>query len=137
MSSATVKFDTVREARENLKHLLDAADDGRPATVTRDARRVAAVDADRLLYFLTSVHPSGVEAVAEEGGWSLYLPGTPIAADGATIDIAVDEMIDSMRDYAEAWTQRLRLAPNHADNWGLVQIIALSSDEQLRTWILA
>ena len=136
MSSATVKFDTVREARENLKQLLDAADDGRPATVTRDSRRVAAVDADRLLYFLTRVHPAGVEAVAEAGGWSLYLPGTPIAADGATIDAAVDEMIDSMRDYAEAWSQRLRLAPNHVDNWSLVQIIALSSDEQLRTWIL-
>ena len=137
MSSASIEYGSVREAREHFKQLLDAADDGRPATVTRDSRRVAAVDADRLLYFLTRVHPAGVEAVAEAGGWSLYLPGTPIAADGATIDAAVDEMIDSMRDYAEAWSQRLRLAPNHADNWGLVQIIALSSDEQLRTWILA
>jgi hypothetical protein len=46
-------------------------------------------------------------------------------------------MIDALRDYAEAWTERLRLAPNHADNWGLVQIITLASDGQLRDWLLA
>jgi hypothetical protein len=69
--------------------------------------------------------------VAEGDGWSVYLPG--IAADGAT----VEEMIDALRDYAEAWTERLRLAPNHADNWGLVQIITLASDGQLRDWLLA
>lgn len=46
-------------------------------------------------------------------------------------------MVDALRDYAEEWADRLRLAPNHADNWGLVQIVALSSDEQLRDWLLA
>jgi hypothetical protein len=26
-------------------------------------------------------------------------------------------------------------APNHRDNWGLVQLIGLSDDEQLREWL--
>ena len=50
--SSTVDYRSAREAREHFKEILDAADDGRPATVTRDARRVAAVDADRLVHFL-------------------------------------------------------------------------------------
>jgi predicted RNase H-like HicB family nuclease len=135
--SSQVEYRSAREAREHFKDILDAADDGRPATVTRDARRVAAVDADRLVHFLTRVRPSGAEVVAENDGWSLFIPGLPVAADGATLDEAVEEMIDALRDYAEEWADHLRLAPNHAENWGLVQMVALSSDEQLRDWLLA
>lgn len=137
MATATVNYGSAREAREHFKDLLDAADEGRPATVTRDTRRVAAVDADRLVYFLIRLHPSGAQAVPDGDGWSIFLPGVPVAADGATIEAAVAEMIGALRDYAEAWTERLRLAPNHEDNWGLVQIITLASDEQLRNWLLA
>ena len=130
-----VVLGSAREGRERLKELLDAADDGRPATISREGRRVAALDADRLLAFLMQVTPSGAQAVAENDGWSIYLPGLPIAADGATLDDAVDELVDALRDYAQAWTDRLRLAPNHADNWGLVHLVTLASDEQLRTWL--
>lgn len=137
MATAAVNYGSAREAREHFKDLLDAADEGRPAMVTRDERRVAAVDADRLVYFLTRLHPSGVQAVADGDGWSIFLPGVPVAADGATIEEAVEEMVDALRDYAEAWTERLRLAPNHEDNWGLVQIVTLASDDQLRNWLLA
>jgi antitoxin (DNA-binding transcriptional repressor) of toxin-antitoxin stability system len=137
MTTASVSYGSAREAREHFKDLLDAAVDGRPAMVTRDERRIAAVDADRLVSFLTRMRPSDVQAVADGDGWSLFLPGVPVAADGATIDEAVDEMVDALRDYAEAWVERLRLAPNHADNWGLVQIVTLASDEQLRGWLLA
>ena len=137
MATATDNYGSAREGREHFKDLLDAADEGRPATVTRDERRVAAVDADRLVYFLTRLHPSGAQAVADGDGWSLFLPGVPVAADGTTIEEAVEEMVDALRDYAEAWTERLRLAPNHQDNWGLVQIVTLASDNQLRTWLLA
>lgn len=135
--STPVVYPSAREAREHFKDILDAADEGRPATITRDARRVAAVDADRLVHFLVSIRPSGAQAVAENDGWSLFIPGLPVAADGATLDDAVAEMIDALRDYADAWVERLRLAPNHADNWGLIQIVALASDEQLREWLLA
>ena len=137
MATATVNYASAREAREHFKDLLDAADEGRPATVTRETRRVAAVDADRLVHFLTRLHPSGAQAVPDGDGWSVILPRVPVAADGVTIEDAVDEMVDALRDYAEAWSERLRLAPNHEDNWGLVQIVTLASDEQLRNWLMA
>jgi predicted RNase H-like HicB family nuclease len=125
-----------RGAREHFEDILDAADDGRPAIVVRGDRRVVAVDADRLVQLLTTVRPAEAQAVAENDGWSLFIPGLPVAADGATLDEAVEEMIDALRDYADAWIDRLRLAPNHADNWGLVQIVALASDARLRDWLL-
>lgn len=133
----TTTYRSVREGREHFKDLLDAAGDGRPATVNRDGQRVAAVDADRLVHFLTSVHPSGAQALGENDGWTLYLPGLPFAVDGDTLDAAVEDMIVALREYADDWVDHLRLAPNHADNWGLVQIVALSDDSQLRKWLLS
>ena len=126
---------SVSEARQKFKDVLDAAVEGRPVTVSRGQRHVAAVDADRLTDVLTRLIPAKARLVAEGGGWSIMLPNLPIAADGATLDEALDEMVDALRDYAHDWTDRLRLAPNHADNWGLVQIIEMSSDKALKDWL--
>jgi predicted RNase H-like HicB family nuclease len=82
------------------------------------------------------VCPSKAEVVAEAGGWSVFLPGLPLAADGATFDEAIEEMVQALREYAEDWQDRLRTAPNHEDNWGLVQLIALSDDVELRDWLV-
>jgi predicted RNase H-like HicB family nuclease len=135
MSATDVHYDTVTEARAHFSALIDAAEAGIPATVRRDRRRAAVVDADRLRHFLVSVHPARAEVVAEGSGWSVLLPGLPIAADGETFDKALDEMVSALREYAEDWADHLRHAPNHEQNWGLVQIIDLSSDEQLRDWL--
>ncbi len=59
-----------------------------------------------------------------------------MAADGASFDDAIDEMIDALREYAEDWQDHLLDAPNHRDNWGLVQLISLSDDEQLHDWLV-
>jgi hypothetical protein len=131
-----VHYDSYPEARAHLKNLLDAAERGRVATVRRDAGQAAAVvDVERLRRFLASVSPSRAEVVAEAGGWSIFIPGLPIAADGATFDEAVGEMIVALREYAEDWQDRLLDAPNHRENWGLVQLISLSDDKQLRDWL--
>ncbi|GAA5169122.1 hypothetical protein GCM10023321_64170 [Pseudonocardia eucalypti] len=124
------------EARAHLKDLLDAAERGRVATVRRDSARTAMVDVERLRYFLASLLPSRAEVVAEDGGWSAFIPGVPVAADGETFDDAVDEMLAALREYAEDWQDHLLDAPNHRDNWGLVQLIELSDDRQLRNWII-
>lgn len=133
---SAVHYNSYTDARTHLKDLLDAAGQGRVATVRRDAEYAAVVDAERLRYALSKLCQSPAEAVSEGDGWSLFLPGLPIAADGATFDEAVDEMIVALREYAEDWQSRLSHAPNHRENWGLVQMIALSSDEQLRDWLL-
>ena len=135
MPVTEVHYDTVTEARAHFSALIDAAEAGVPATVRRDRLRAAVVDADRLRHFLVTVRPARAEVVAEAGGWSILLPGLPIAADGETFDQAIDEMVAALREYAEDWADHLRHASNHEKNWGLVQIIDLSSDEELRDWL--
>ena len=128
-------YDSYTEARTHLKELLDAAEQGRPATVRRDDSTAMVVDANRLLSFLRDVCPSRAQVVAEAGGWSIFIPGLPVAADGASFDEAVTEMIDALREYADDWQDHLDNVPNHTNNWGLVNLIALSSDDQLRQWL--
>lgn len=131
-----VHYDSYTEARSNLKNLLDAAESGQVATVRRDAATTAVLDAARLRYFLASVVPSHAQVVQEGGGWSVFIPGLPAAADGATFDEAVTEMAGALREYAQDWQDHLLNAANHRDNWGLVQLISLSDDAQLREWLV-
>jgi predicted RNase H-like HicB family nuclease len=133
---SAVHFDSYTEARAHLKDLLDAAEQGRVATVRRDSSTTAVVDVERLRGFLASIVPSRAQVVPEAGGWSVFIPGLPVSADGSSFDEAITEMIDALREYAEDWQERLLDAPNHRDNWGLVQLISFSDDEQLRDWLV-
>ncbi|MFJ5957655.1 type II toxin-antitoxin system HicB family antitoxin [Paenarthrobacter sp. NPDC092416] len=134
--SASAHFPTLRSGRAHLKDVLDAAASGRPASISRDDVRIAAVDAARLVEFMAKVRPANAQLVQEAGGWSVFLPGLPTAADGATYDEALDEAVLALRDYADAWNDRLRLAPNHSNNWGLVQMVEAASDERLKAWLV-
>lgn len=129
-------FDSYTDARTHLKDLLDAAEKGRVATIRRDHARTAVVDVVRLQHVLVSMNQPRAHVVAESDGWSVYIPGLPVAADGETFDEAITEMIASLREYAEDWQDRLLDTPNHRDNWGLVQLIGLSDDTQLREWLV-
>jgi predicted RNase H-like HicB family nuclease len=131
-----VHYDSYTQARNNLKNLLDAAENGQVATVRRESATTAVLDAARLRYFLASVVPSRAQVVQEGDGWSVFIPGLPVAADGATFDEAIDEMVEALREYAQDWQDRLLHAPNHRENWGLVQLISLSDDDQLREWLV-
>ncbi|GGK72129.1 type II toxin-antitoxin system HicB family antitoxin [Streptomyces flaveus] len=133
---SAVHYESYTQARAHLKDLLDASDEGRVATVRRDSGRAAVVDVERLRRHLSLVCPSKAEVVAEAGGWSVFLPGLPLAADGATFDEAIEEMVQALREYAEDWQERLRTAPNHEENWGLVQLIVLSDDAELHDWLV-
>jgi predicted RNase H-like HicB family nuclease len=131
-----VHFDSYTEARAHLKMLLDAAEQGRVATVRRDSARTAIVEVERLRHYLAAVAPSHAKVVPEDNGWSIFIPGLPIAADGRTFNEAVAEMIAALREYAEDWQDHLLDALNHRENWGLVQLISLSDDDQLREWLV-
>jgi hypothetical protein len=72
------------------------------------------------------------QIVAESDGWSAFIPGLPISADGGTRDQAIAELIDALREYAVDWREWLRDAPNHRRHQGLVQLIEMSDDERLR-----
>ena len=127
-------YGTLTEGRNHFPELLDAAEAGRPATVTRGAHRAAVVDAARLQRALGMLVPAA-EMVAEGGGWSVFIRGLPLAADGGSVTEALEEMVLVLREYSEDWSERLLHAPNHSANWGLVQFVDLSTDTQLMDWL--
>lgn len=129
-----VQFDSVAEGRAHLKELLDAAAGGIPARLNRDRDRFAVVDATRLRHFLSSASRRP-EVIAEGDGWSVFIAGTPVAADGVSLEEAIHETVDALRDYAADWVDHLSTAANHVDNWGLVQLVVLSSDVELADWL--
>jgi len=129
------QFATLSEARAHLTDLTDAAISGRPAGYARDGLRVAAVDAERLRDALSRLHPARAEMFREDGGVGVAIAELGLAVEGGTLTDAVTEMVNALRDYAADWDDHLLNAPNHAGNWGLVQLIALSTDEQLAAWI--
>lgn len=134
--NAAVHDATVAAARDYLTDLLDASEAGVPAAIQRDRRRHAIVDAERLRHALATLVDPDVQLVNESGGWAAFVPGLPISASGATIDEAVDDLVEAVREYAEVWIDHLRLASNHRENWDFVQIVDLSDDDQLRAWLV-
>ena len=132
---AAVQYDRFTEARAHLKELLDAAEEGRPAAVIRQDRSTVLVDRTRFVRYLMALNAGRVELVPDGDAWLAVVADSPISAEGDDAADAIDELIDAMREYAEDWSARLRLASNHEQNWGLVQLVDHSSDDELRAWI--
>lgn len=77
------------------------------------------------------------EIVEESDGWSAYLPGLPVAADGKTRDEALVDLVRALREYAYDWRDHLRSAPNHHGHESLVRVVDASSDAEIRAALLA
>lgn len=135
---AVVDYTTTSEARDKLKHVLDAAAAGKAVTIGRTARPTAAViDAEQLRQYFESTIPARAGVVIENGMYVVIMEGRPFVSEGATLEDALQDMVLTLREYAEDWFVRLRTAPNHKDQWGLVNLVKLSSDEQLEAWLQA
>lgn len=78
---------------------------------------------------------ANVQVVHEDGAWAVFMPGQPFAAEVMELAEALADFVDGLRDYAEDWEGHLHTAPNHRENWALVQLIDLSTDEQLTAWL--
>ena len=130
-----VQYNRFTDARTHLKELLDAAEQGRPAAVIRQDRSTVLVDRSRFIRYLMALNAGRVELVPDGDAWLAVVADSPIGAEGDDAADAIDELIDAMREYAEDWSARLRLAANHEQNWGLVQLVDHSSDDELRAWI--
>lgn len=124
------------DTRNHLAEALNTVEAGIPIGIQRRETQVTLIESKKLQEVLMGTRLLGrPEAVAEAGGWSVFLPGAPVAADGANLDEAVDEFISALRQYVEDWETRLRLAPNHQRRWPLVLFASLSSDADIAEWV--
>ncbi len=128
-------YRTVADARAHIKDVLDGAERGDVVTIERGLHRSAVVDAALLRTALAQSITAHVRVGSEDGRWFAYLDGQPFASDGATLDEALTDLRESLREYAIDWHDHLRTAPNHSSNRALVTLIDLSDDEELAQWI--
>lgn len=129
-------FASYTSARTHLRGVLDAARAGLVTTVVRDTERYVVIDAEMLREELSRLMPSRAVVVAEGGGWSAIVPGVPVHGDAATFDAAIADLIQALREYAVDWNEHLHAVPNHRQHRTLVELVELSSDAQLREWLL-
>lgn len=130
----TADYASASDARSHLKDVLDAALRGRSVTVRRDDDVVAVVEVERLReYFHGTVSPR-IRLLMEDGKAVALMEGRAFASEGIDVEAALADLVVQLREYASDWEARLHAVPNHAGNWALVQLVALSSDSQLLDW---
>lgn len=132
----TRHFGSYTEARTRLRDVLDAAHSGVVTTVVRDHEQFVVTSGAQRREELVALWASEAVAAPEGGGWSVVLPGVPVHGDADTFDAAVDDLVDALREYAQDWNDRLRVAPNHRHLRPVVELVELSTDFELRAWIL-
>ena len=131
-----LSYDKIADARSHLKDMYDSAQSGVPAVVRRASDPpVAVVKAESLKHALRSLCPVDPQVSFAESGVSMWLPGLPVSAEAPEFADAVNFFLEALRDYADLWVEDLRRYPNHEDNWGLVNLVLLSDDDEMRQHI--
>lgn len=113
-----------REARDHFKELMDTAESGGVAVLRRNAP-MALVRRELLDQALAVQHPFDVKVSFDSGQTSMWIDGVPVHGVGDSYDAAEEDFLDALVDYAGAWVERLRFAPNHAAHAGLVARVLL------------
>lgn len=127
------KDQTATEVRGSWAATLNAAADRRPVVFHRGDQDFALLPVALLRDVLRRAVPAP-EIIAEDDCWTVLLPGHPVAADGLTLDDALRDFILGLRDYADAWKERLHRAPNHQHAAALVHHVVMSNDDDLLAW---
>jgi hypothetical protein len=127
------KEPTATSVRGSWAASLNAAAERRPVVFRRGDQNFALLPAPLLRDVLRRAVPAP-EIIAEDDGWTVLLPGHPVAADGSTLDEALRDFVSALRDYADAWDDRLYRAPNHQHAAALIQHVCVSDDDELLAW---
>ncbi len=126
---------TATDVRRTWRAQLDRAATRLPVVFTRGTQEFSVLPVALARDALRrSVAPPVV--VAEDDGWSVLLEGHPVSADGRELADAVEDFVSALQDYADAWVERLHAVPNHQHAALLVHLVATSSVDQLRSWVV-
>lgn len=131
----TTAFATSSDARKHFSEMLDGAATGLPITVQRGKERFVVNDADRLRLFFAQTTTPRLRIGKDGNVWVASMDHRPFVAEGLTREEAIDALIEELREYADEWAEHYEGAPNHQGAWGLVQLVSLSSDEELAAWL--
>src|SRR5437764_9071920 len=133
-TTSTAKFEfghqfKAREARDQLKDVLDEAEQGGVAVVRREKPVVLVLrdDVDRVV---APKAPLEVKSAVTNGQFAFWLEDAPVHAVGTNLDDAEEQFLDALVDYADLWYQELRYAPNHAQHQYLALRVAMYAGDR-------
>ncbi|TFD61301.1 prevent-host-death protein [Cryobacterium sp. Hh7] len=122
--------------RTHLKEVLDASARGQTVTMQRGGLVSVVMSAELLRTHLFRVVSPRLRLSGDDSDrTTARMEGRPFVSEGIDADGALADLVLSLREYADAWEDRLGFASNHSGNWGLIQLITLSTDEQLVEWL--
>lgn len=77
-------------------------------TIRRHSKTAAVVQADQLRDYCASTLDAHAEVFKEGGRWAVLLRSRPLVSEGLAVDETIDDLIASLREYAEDWEERTR-----------------------------
>jgi hypothetical protein len=90
---------------------------------------------EQLREHLSHVISPAVRILHENGRVIALMDGRGLASEGTTLEDVLHDLVLTLREYSQDWDDRLKHAPNHVHNRDLVQLIALSTDDELIQWL--
>ena len=132
-----LEYRSISAARSAISEIYNTAERNLVVGITRENDvPVAVIRQDHLktaLQALCLLEPQ--VRFSSDGAVSMWLDGLPVSGQGESFDAAGQDLIDSLRDYAKTWIEDLRDYPNHKDRWDVVNLVLLSSDDELRAFL--
>jgi hypothetical protein len=128
-------YSSAASARQNFKQMLDGAAAGVPVTVRRDKEVFALTQADKLRRHFAETTSPRLRLGQEDGVWIASMDHRPFVAEGRSEEEAIYNLVEDLREYAEDWAEHYEAAPRHKREWGLVQLVSLSTDSELVEWL--
>jgi hypothetical protein len=76
-----------------------------------------------------------VRILHENGRVIALMDGRGVASEGTNLEDVLQDLVLTLREYSQDWDDRLKHAPNHVHNRDLVQLVALSTNDELLQWL--
>ena len=137
--SQLLEYSKISAARDAIGSIYSTAHNNMVVSITRENYAPVAVilkeNLKEALQALCPIEPK--VSFSKSGQVSIWIDGLPISSEGDSFELASDELVRAMRDYAAAWVDELRLYPNHKERWALANLILLSTDEELHAFLFS
>lgn len=135
--SHILEYKSISAARSAISEIYNTAERHLAVAITRENDApITVIRQDHLkkaLEALCLLEPQ--VRFSSDGEVSMWIDGLPVSGQGESFEAAGQEIIDSLRDYAKTWIEDLRDYPNHKDRWDVVNLVLLSSDDELRAFL--
>lgn len=135
--SQILEYQSISAARSAISEIYNTAERHLAVGITRENDApIAVIRQDHLkkaLQALCLLKPQ--VRFSADGQVSMWLDGLPVSGQGENFEVAGEDLINSLRDYAKTWVEDLRNYPNHKHRWDVVNLVLLSSDEEMRAFL--